>query len=189
MLGKMSTVSGLLTSPVIVGLLVDWQFGTSPWCVLGGLAFGFAACMAYLVQQAKRDEIRRLALSDLHRAARVVRGSRRAGLGGWPLADSGNRDSGGRPARRVTLGLLACMRHRPPAEVIGLLLVEPLSGWVGIRGGLHRLRRVSDGPREAAARRRVGARNVSGVTGFGTGVRVPALAVRAPARPTGSGSP
>ncbi|QVL32303.1 hypothetical protein KIH39_26310 [Telmatocola sphagniphila] len=49
----MSTASGTLTGPILVGVFLDYAFGWSPWGVLGGLALGFIGCMMYLVQQAK----------------------------------------------------------------------------------------------------------------------------------------
>ena len=52
-MGKLSTASGTLTGPIIVGALLDWQLGWTPWGILGGLTFGFIGCMAYLLQQAK----------------------------------------------------------------------------------------------------------------------------------------
>ena len=39
--GKIYQLVSEFTAPVIVGLLVDWQFGTMPWGLVVGMLFGF----------------------------------------------------------------------------------------------------------------------------------------------------
>jgi F0F1-type ATP synthase assembly protein I len=53
-LGMLYTISTALSAPIVIGILIDWQLGTSPWFLLGGTVFGFTAAMVYLVNQAKK---------------------------------------------------------------------------------------------------------------------------------------
>lgn len=51
-----SQVSATLSGPPILGLLLDWWLGTTPWCLLGGFALGMATCMTLLMRMSRESK-------------------------------------------------------------------------------------------------------------------------------------
>ena len=45
----MSQAGSALTGPVLVGLLLDWQFGTLPWITLAGVVLGLVGSLVLLM--------------------------------------------------------------------------------------------------------------------------------------------
>jgi F0F1-type ATP synthase assembly protein I len=50
----MAQVGMDLIGPTIVGLVIDWQFGSRPWGTIIGLLVGFVVCLYHLAWIAKR---------------------------------------------------------------------------------------------------------------------------------------
>ena len=44
------SASGVLTGPVVVGLLIDWMAGTLPWFAIAGVFVGMAGLFAVLLR-------------------------------------------------------------------------------------------------------------------------------------------
>ena len=48
--------SSSLLGPVGLGLLLDTQFGWSPWATVTGVIVGFVGCLTLLIRMAKRGD-------------------------------------------------------------------------------------------------------------------------------------
>jgi F0F1-type ATP synthase assembly protein I len=44
------SASSTLTGPVLLGLLIDWLAGTTPWFLIGGVFVGMAALFVLLIR-------------------------------------------------------------------------------------------------------------------------------------------
>lgn len=61
--GKIYQLVSEFTAPVVVGLLVDWQFGTVPWGLAIGTLFGFLLGgyrVKAILKQLERDDAERV---------------------------------------------------------------------------------------------------------------------------------
>jgi F0F1-type ATP synthase assembly protein I len=54
--GLASQVGGSLIGPVLVGLILDVQFGWEPWGTLAGVLLGLVSCLMLLIRMSNRSK-------------------------------------------------------------------------------------------------------------------------------------
>lgn len=51
-----SQISSALVGPVVLGVLLDYQLGWTPWATLVGIGLGLFGCMFVLIRMKNRSE-------------------------------------------------------------------------------------------------------------------------------------
>ena len=50
-----SQISSSLVGPVVLGVLLDSEFGWAPWATLAGIGLGLFGCMFFLIRMKNRS--------------------------------------------------------------------------------------------------------------------------------------